>query len=387
MLDKRTHVRHVLLNMQFKTRRLLFYFLCFVFLLSGPLLLAYATGAIFNLSSWTLEKKGGVFVYAHTPRVRVLLDNEVQKITGPLSGETLFTDVAPGLHVIRVEKAAHHSWSKIIEVHPFIVTELWNVLLVPFPFRTATTTPLESHAIEEELSQRSREVNSASFTLDKKNQLIGYTATSSVIRASNVHSFHANQNFVWYVDRNGFLARMNRQDSSIDILGRPGFVMTKTSLRFAEPVRNQNGDEIVILDSEKGLYTIEEQGAVPQPTGTIEKMFYSRDGRRLFLIKEKSIELLWRKDNRTQPFQTKNTREVIASTTTPILEAFLLYTDDGHLVLRTKEGVFLVDIEAQSVTTPFPLLEEKVEQIFTLDTFPAFLFVRRGNVWFAGKFY
>ena len=336
------------------------------------MLVAYSLGYTLNLSTATFESTGGIFIKSQTPRLAVFLDGAFVKETGFITGSTLLTDVAPGVHLIRLEKPDFRPWSKTIAVGPTAVTELRSVVLVPYRLAIATSTAAELAAI------RATSTAPQTFAIDKAGNLVAGRGIQAKKIAENVHSFAAIDNAVFFVGQNGFLARYASDSQELATIGRPGFFLDKEPLRFVA-----GAGIFAIIDSTGGLFLYDEASRVVTPvTSEVREVAFDTEEEKLLIAKEQGIEILWLKDNTYQPFQPKGMIEAIVTETTPIREAHWYYGTDAHAVYRTRQGVFLTETDTRGGGNTVQLLDSPGDELIPSPAFPNAIFYKKGKTVF-----
>ena len=354
--------------MDIRFRRKIFYLLVAVFLLLSPLLITYSLGYTFDFSNRRLDRLGGIFIKSETSRLGVFLNNSFQKETSFLSGGALLTGLEPWEYLLRLDRAGFQSWSRTVKVDPGLVTELRDVILFPNPVVESAATAEEKSVLANLFSP------SLPYQLDSQNNLIQKTAISSKILVSNVKYFAMAGEKILLVDGNGFLARINLQDGSIQTIGRPGFVLNdKIPFRFMSSARG----EAAVIDSAEGLYMLDSADKLYPLHGGVIQVAYDMEGNKLLIVSKNSMEVLWRADNTKQPFQTKGTRELILKTSTPILDAGWFYHDNAHVILRTLEGIFITELDGRGGRNTTELITGKTDSLKTSLDFPDKIFFGR----------
>lgn len=139
--------------MTLRTRRLLFYSFCALFLFIGSVIILYTEGWRFDLREcsvrdWTqctirMQKTGAIFILAAPKDASITINNaSVQPSLQLLRSGTLITDLLPGTYEVRVSKEGYQSWHKRLVVEPELVTEASSVYLFPLaPKETALPFP------------------------------------------------------------------------------------------------------------------------------------------------------------------------------------------------------------------------------------------------------
>lgn len=372
------------------TKRILFYSLLLVFLLLSPLLIAKSVGYSIDLGRARLERKGGVFIKSKIPRISIFLDGAFVRETSFFSGGALFTDVDPGTHLMRLEKAHFRPWSKTILVEPMTATTFRNVFLIPNPVTSSTSTPAEFALIaktkENDLRARNdAHASSASpspssrFRLDKQHNLLVASGTSTHVVASNVEVFKAIDAYAYFIDKNGFLARLNQSDFSIHTIGHPGFYLNSKGVEF---IKSERGD-LFILDSGSGLYMLDSfDHTLKTITGGVTSIAFDERHIKLIMKREQSVDVMWLEDNTDQPFQKDGTREPLMASQAPIRDAVWYFGDNAHVVIHTREGVFFTEIDGRGGTNTVMLMSGNVDEIHTTPEAPTKIFYLKGKVWY-----
>jgi len=342
------------------------------FVFAAPAIIAYSLGYRLDIFERDLKKTGGIFVKSATPRLSIFLDGEFKKETSLISGGALLTDLAPGTHLLRIEKAGFNSWSKTAIVKPEIVTELRDIVLVPGLLESTTTVkskiPLPVSASKPKIP----------YSLTKKGDLVGKLATTTKILAQNVQAFELAGSNILYIDKNGFLARISISAGNIETIGRPGFFLGGKEFQFIKTPE----EEFAILDPSGGLFLLDSTSTISVIGGGIKKIYFDEDGEKALLLKEREIEVLWLSDNTYQPFQKRGQKEKIISLDEKIVDARWYYGDNSHIVLATTEGIFFTDIDGRGGKYTAELTETRADEIFTSPEVPETIFYLLGEKWF-----
>ncbi|MEK7630888.1 MAG: hypothetical protein AAB417_02580 [Patescibacteria group bacterium] len=102
-------------------RRILFWTLTSLFLLSGIPLIFYSFGYRLDRESvkWRIVRAGGLSL-APTPTtgVRIFVDNTLERETNIFSRELFLQGLTPRKYRVRLEKDGYHTWEKTLRVYP-----------------------------------------------------------------------------------------------------------------------------------------------------------------------------------------------------------------------------------------------------------------------------
>ncbi|MDP3769787.1 MAG: PEGA domain-containing protein [Candidatus Sungbacteria bacterium] len=376
------------------TRRIFFYIGLAIFLLIAPLLISYSLGYTLNLSKGIVEKTGGIFIKSKTPRLSIFLNGQFIKETSYLSGGALLTEITPGNHRLRLEKTGYHPWSKTIPVELSVVTDLRNIILIPNPPTLATTTSDELANLRIYATQGSFQSvmpketmstpalsslpSSPLFFLDGKGNLVGKTATTSTIFVSRVNSFGVVDDMIYFIDKNGFLGRINPLSNEITTIGRPGFYLVEQPAQFSS---SPDGG-VIILDASGGLFLSDGITTIQTITGGVREFSLDNTGQKLLIRKDQSIDILWLRDNAYQPFEKRGMRQEIFSSNSLIQDSAWYFDDNAHVVIRLFEGIFFTDIDARDGKNIFTLFTKKTDELVTVPQIPASIFFRREKIFY-----
>lgn len=361
--------------MTYRKRRFFFYALLLLFVVISPLIIAYAVGYTLNLRSGIFEQKGGIFMKSKTPRLSISLDGNFLETTSYFSGSALLTEIAKGAHLLRLEKPNYYPWTKQVTVDSSLVTDLRNIILIPKPVSLATTTADELIMIKRRLQQKTDALASehAPYFLETNGSLKISTGTSTKIVATNIHSFGVIGKTIFFIDRSGFLARMDMPDYAIQTIGRPGFYLAKEKFRFfLSPLGG-----IFIIDSGGGLYSSDGITQIDSITGGTVSLAFDSRGEKLLIIKNNSVEYIWLQDNAYQPFQKRGTREVVFVSSTQITQAEWFFGDNAHVVIHDDDRVIIAEIDGRGGRYVVELLSGHIGDIVTMEELPQSIIIQR----------
>lgn len=366
-----------------KTRRLVFYLLLSLFVLTSPLLISHALGYTIDFSQGSVIKTGGIFVKSRTNEIYIYLDGEFQKKTSLLLSGVLLNGLQPGIHNLRLEKNGFKSWVKEVKVEPGVVDEIRDVLLIPDPINLASTAK-EELAIINSADQKTKDYKLtrggdlldlrglAVFSEDAtKNQ-----ATSSPkIIATKIKFFEKTGDYVFLVNHQGFLAKFEPLDNSLETLGRLGFFIDERLFKFSGA-----GDYIFIIDSAGGGYLLQKNELKNTFHSEILGVHFDQEINKILLVRKDNLEVVWLEDNPRQPFQKRGTRKVVFESKDEILDAQWFFNTAGqHLIIQTNKNVLLMSIKKDE-GGPVVLADKPAESISTSPELPNKIFIKKGRV-------
>ncbi len=355
-----------------KTRRLFFYTLILVFFLLAPLLVALSYGYRLDLGTGEVEQRGGIFVKSRTPSLSIFLNGDFVKETSFISGGALLPEITPGSYLLRIEKEGFSPWSKTAQVKPSLVTELRYVMLIPRPL-TATSTAKADLALLDNQNNPAK-----NFSLDQKNNLIQKTAGNKIL-AANVHSFGVVEDAIFFIDKNGFLGRLQLADGAVETLARPGFFLQENSK--AKFSRSPSG-YLAVLDDGEGLYVFNPAGTLVLLEKGIKNVSFDKQGDKMLMVKEAAVDVFWLRPNSYQPFQPAETRETVLTSQDRILDARWFYGDNYHLVIQTSAEVLFTELDGRGGRNIAGLVAERTDKIATSADQPNRIFYQKGKNWY-----
>lgn len=355
--------------MKRSTRRIIFYFLVLAFAVTGPMAVLSSLGYAFRPGTATFESTGGIFIKSETPRTSVFLNGALVRETGFLTGNTLLTDITPGMHLLRVEKPTFRPWTKTVTVAPAQVTEFRDVFLVPHVPAIATSSNRELAAAT------ATSTTARLFSMDKKGRLLFTAAGIPRIISENAHSFASVPDGAWFVGQNGFLAHYDLARQEVETVGRPGFFLDRTPVRFAD------GEEfLTVIDSSGGLFLYDKaSGAVTPVAAGVKEALFDTEEEKLLVVKDQEIAVMWLKDHERQPFQRRGVMETVVQGTDTIREARWYYGTEAHVAYRTRAGVFIAEGDIRGGVNAYALLPDPVDEIITSSLAPNAIFYRQGK--------
>ena len=335
-----------------------------------------------DITKGNIEKTGGIFVKLLTSNVSIFLDNSLSRETSLLSNGALITDIAPGIHILRIEKSGHIPWSKTVVIEPSIVIELRNILLIPVPLLSSPARKEELAALPTQSattpkSARSFTTKFGVFSIDTKENLISRNAASTTIYATQINSIALLNNRLIFIDTNGFLAEFNPETKAIATIGHPGFFLSEIPARFIE----SPASDIAIIDASGGLFTLMGYRTVTAVDSGIRNIYFDKDGAKALMVKEKEIRILWLKENQYQPFEKSGTIQTILAIPDPIRNAAWFFADNAHVFIHTKDGIFITEIDGRGGRTTAEVFSGSADAIATSHSLPHTLFFKQGKTW------
>ncbi len=128
--------------MTFKTRRIVFYSLFFIFIVTGLGTIFYSQGWRINIEKcqiakfWNcqieFQKTGAIFIETKPKDVLIKIDGKTfEDKSGLIQSGTLITSLLPKTYKVTIEKEGYLPWQKDLKVEPTLVAEILKTVLIP----------------------------------------------------------------------------------------------------------------------------------------------------------------------------------------------------------------------------------------------------------------
>ena len=129
--------------MTLRTRRKLFVFFIFLFILASVGTVYYTQGYRFDFQEWKPTRTGSLYVESYIRPVSIFLnDKQHDDRSGLLKRGTLISSVIPKKYTVRIEKEGFIPYEKNIDIRESRVVRLYYVLPVPENLRPSATFPV-----------------------------------------------------------------------------------------------------------------------------------------------------------------------------------------------------------------------------------------------------
>ena len=112
-------------------KKILFFGLCLLFLISAPSVIFYSLGYRFDFENIKIVQTGGLFLKISPPGVIVDIDQELHKKTNFFFDSAFINGLIPKDYQVTIQKTDYHPWSKVLKIEEKQVTEAKNIVLFP----------------------------------------------------------------------------------------------------------------------------------------------------------------------------------------------------------------------------------------------------------------
>lgn len=131
-------------------RKIILWFLVFLFVVIGGVVIFYAQGYRLNFSPLGVQKIGAIYVRSFPRDADVYLDGKMVKRTNHifgssfffLQGGTLMNDLFPKKYSLSLKWNDYEDWNQTLEVRPSLVTEIKYAVLAPKISSTVSTSSI-----------------------------------------------------------------------------------------------------------------------------------------------------------------------------------------------------------------------------------------------------
>lgn len=178
----------------------------------------------------------------------------------------------------------------------------------------------------------------------------------------NVNSFGVYESDIFFVDQNGFLAKLNIETNEVKIINRPGFFLSDNP---AQINFSPNGD-LFLIDSSGGLFfvSLKEENIIHTVAGEVRGAEFDSLGEKLLFWTPNEIKIFWIEPNIYQPFQNKFTIEPIFRIDSGLKEARWFTKDDFHVIIGSDNGIYITEIDGRGGRNTIELVNKKTGGIF-----------------------
>lgn len=322
------------------TRRIIFYFLCVVFLIATPLVIFYAEGLTFDWENQQIVKTGGLYLKSLPQKADIFIDGAKEAQT-----PFLFSHLLPKNYQVKIELKGFHSWGKNLEVKPELVTEARNIFLFPqnpsseFIAQNVTSTiPAFLNSIE-----KNKKENQA--------QKIASSSAAWVLKNNEIY-FISEINFNLYrTDLNSFF----REQISKEPLSENGNFKI-----FVGPAQNQ----IAVLSPKNKLYFLNKGSKIFELLSpSVRQAQFSDDGKKLLFFSDYEVWALYLEDFLIQPYKKAGEKELITRFAQKISQA-IFFPDNEHLALVIGDKIKVIELDGRDQRNFIDFLTVPSPEIF-----------------------
>jgi|GEM_PF-3344578 len=243
--------------MQLRTRRTLFFISLIIFFIASPAAIMYSLGYKLDLTTFKIEKTGGIFVDIDYDDYTISLDKSIEKTVSKAifrQQGTLLPNLIPKLHNVEISKNDYKPWKKTLEIKSGIVTEIKNVFLTPSDL---SPSRLDENVNDFSLSRSKENMayikNNSLFSLNIKNNEkteIELPPTQKSDKLSIIdQSF--NQSII-YLQNDKNILKINTETKNIDSIKKP------TKKKYLKILPSpKNNDSLFLLSSDDIIYDLD----------------------------------------------------------------------------------------------------------------------------------
>ena len=118
--------------MTIKTRKILFYSACLIFIIAGAIAVFYSSGWRFDPETMVINKLGALFFEIKPNDASISIDKANFKFDpGFLRSGTFIANLFPKKYIVRINKEGYQEWIKELEVRPSLITQTPPIILLP----------------------------------------------------------------------------------------------------------------------------------------------------------------------------------------------------------------------------------------------------------------
>jgi len=118
--------------MTIRTRKIIFYLLCLVFIVAGGVTIFYSNGWRFDFETLSINRLGALYFEVTPQDALITIDKtSIELSSGILKSGTLVANIFPKEYSVKITREGYQSWAKELYVKPSLVTLVSPVLLLP----------------------------------------------------------------------------------------------------------------------------------------------------------------------------------------------------------------------------------------------------------------
>lgn len=320
------------------TRRVIFYSLFLIFVITTPLTIFYARGYSFDWRTKSLVQTGGFYLKSLPADANVIIDGKNKKTT-----PRLISRLIPKNYAVSVTKNGFSSWQKNLTIEPQLVIEARNIILFPkniVPEKIAgnvTSTIADFLASPQSLLLRQEAQNSASTSAGWLNR----------------------GNDIFYLDGTNFI--LYRRD-----LG--GFIKEQLSRESLPPntylLSASANNRFLALSPQNDLYLLNNESDVFKLIySQVKEAKFSGDNKKILIRTANEFWVLYLEDILIQPYKKTGDKELVTRFSQPITQA-IFYPDNEHLAFVVGDQIKITELDGRDQRNTIDFISAPNPQIY-----------------------
>ncbi len=198
--------------MTIRKRRILFYVLAVLFVISGGGAALYSQGFRINPETLELQKTGAIFLKSDPPYAEIKINGEIfENKSGILKSGTLIDNLTSGRYRVSVSQNGYSTWEKSLDVVPALVAEAVDIILIP---DEKPELKIQSDAADFWINDENIVWKDTAGVLwkkagDKKTKIIGDAVSDWKNGSSRLIVFSTKSNAYFLIDLNNLNSSLN----------------------------------------------------------------------------------------------------------------------------------------------------------------------------------
>jgi len=331
-----------------KTRKIIFLFCVFVFLVATPGVLLYANGYSFDWEKNALIKTGSFYFDSLPKEAKISFDDKQNNTTPAYIGRLL-----PEHYSVKISKEGYFDWNKNLEILPQITTEARSVFLVP-------KEPKISIVADNATTTKDYFFEPRQETEDLK---IMQNASTTIADSAGWTIF---KNNLYYIQKSNLI--LYRTDT---LAQTPEQLSTQplpnSSDQFQIKISGQNTAVFVPSDN---LYLFNKQtNTFDFLAGDVLGVEFSSDNEKLLFFTKHEIWVLWLADVWSQPYRKQNEKELITRLSDNIDQAMWFSPTSEHIIYAIKKSddqtqIKITELDGRDQRNTYDIYSGNISEIY-----------------------
>lgn len=321
------------------TRRILFYGLVAVFILTTPPTILYAMGYSFDWQKYALVQTGGLYLKSIPSGAQIAISGKNENTT-----PRLVSRLRPGPYEITISKNDFYPWQKTLEVLPELVTEARNITLFPRQMQKELLADNVTSTIEYYLNSPS----------EKEKEILAQNIASStagwLLKNDNIF-YISKANFILY--RTDLSSSVKEQISREPLSPDSAYQPVSSDGKIFATLSSKG--TLAWLNNETGIFeTLDSQ---------IKTAEISSDNKRIVYSTDNEIWIFYLQNILIQPYKSAGEKELVTRYAQKISQV-IFYPDNEHLAFVVGNQIKIIELDGRDRRNTVDLITATKPQIY-----------------------
>lgn len=307
-----------------------------LFILLSYFLIIYSLGYKFDFNRLKFVKTGSIFIKLNVGNAKIYLNGELSGKTSLLFNNFTKKNLIPKSYDLKIAKEGYYEINKKIQIEPGETLSLTNVYLI-------------KNEGNEEFKKNLAKLSEDEKILNEKLLRINFKNLAPI-------AYYIFDNDIYFISPKDFLLYKTpiNSDFSKDYEKRQ---VSLTPIEFNREEINKikikilDNNTIYLIDGGGGLYYLE-NGDWRKVDKGVKDVALSLDKKKLAILKENEINVLWLKDDNQPPFFKKDHKELVLRVSKEIKNIY--WFKNWHLIYVFKnDDVHFIEVDPRGGRNDF----------------------------------